>query len=89
MKKLNEIVANELLHELKEQWQFDYSSDCVLIIFYAKYDTATHQIGRFYTLDCIGEYLLEQFTVKGFKFDIQDSPRFGNKSITIEIVLNM
>lgn len=89
MKKLNEIVANELLHELKEKWDFDWIKDNVNVRFYAKYDMEQYFIGQFYSIDMLGEYLMEQFTVKGFKFEVEDSKRFDNKFVAITIVLNM
>ena len=89
MKKLNEIVTNELLYELKERWFFNWSNDCVKVKFYANHEVEHCFIGEFHILDAIGEYLLEQVTVKGFKFTIEHSKRFENKFVEITIILNM
>lgn len=89
MKKLNEIVANELLHELRERWSFDWDADNVKVRFYANYEMETHFIGQFYSIDLIGEYLLEQVTIKSFHFAIENSKRFENQFVEITIVLNM
>lgn len=89
MKKLDEIVANELLHELKERWSFDWIEDCVKVKFYANHEVEHCFIGEFYNPDAIGEYLLEQLTIKGFKFTVEQNKRFNNKFVEITIILNM
>ena len=89
MKKLNEIVANELLYELKERWSYDWIKDCVKVKFYANHEMAHCFIGEFYNSDAIGEYLLEQLTVKAFKFTVENNKRFENMFVEITIILNM
>lgn len=89
MKNFNEMVANEFLHVLKETYNFDWINDNVNVKFYGKYDQENYFIGSFYSLDMIGEYLLEQFTIKKFGISIEDSKRFDSKFVEITIVLNM
>ena len=88
-KKLNEICANELLNDLHSRWGWDWQKDTVVLQFYSKYAVTENLIGKFYYLEHIGEYLLEKFTVKGFKFDYEENKRFDNKFVTITIILNM
>ena len=89
MKKLNEIVPNELLFELRNQYDYDMIGDCVQITFYSNHKTDRSIIGKFYTMDTIGEWLLERYTVKAFTISIMESRTFGNKGIDIDIVLNI
>lgn len=88
MKKLNEIVSNELLHELREQLEFDWINDNVNVAFYSNYQRDDYLIGRFYSLDLIGEFLLEKFTIKAYQTKVEYSERWDSKFVEIQIVLN-
>ena len=89
MKKLNEILVNELLYELRNQYDYNMIDDCVQVTFYSNHKTDRCIIGKFYTMDAIGEWLLERYTVKAFTISIMESKTLGNKSIDIDIVLNI
>lgn len=89
MKKLNEIVPNELLHELKNQYGYDMAKDCVQITFYRNHKTDFYMIGKFYSVDAIGECLLERYTVKAFSITVMQSKTFDNLGVDIDIVLNI
>ena len=88
MKKLNETTANELLHEIRKQLDFDWVDDNVKVEFYMMYDRAEYLIGSFYSLDLMGDYLLEHYTIKAYKIKVEDCNRFNNRFIEIAIVLN-
>lgn len=88
-KKLNEIVANELLHSLKEQYKFDWITDCVTVTFYANHERDADMIGRMHMIDSIGEVLLERHTVKAFKYGMSHNVHDNTLMIDIDIVLNM
>ena len=57
--------------------------------FYRNHKIDSSIIGKFYTMDAIGEILLERYTVKAFNYSMQTSTTFNNKGIDIDIVLNM
>ena len=89
MKKLNEIVPNELLHELKNQYEFDMINDCVQVTFYRNHKTDSSMIGKFYSMDAMGECILERYTVKSFSINVMQSKTFNNMGVDIDIVLNV
>ena len=87
MKKLNDIVPNELLFELHNMLDFDWIDDSVGVTFYANHKIDSHKIGSFYSESSIGEFLLEKCTVKAFTFNVILCS--AGKSIDIDIVLNV
>lgn len=87
--RLNETNPKELLEELTKQYDYDMIEDCVQITFYAKHKTQAYIIGKFYTNDAIGAWLLERTTVKAFSISLQQSTTWNNKGIDIEIVVNI
>lgn len=88
-KKLNEIVANELLYSLKEQYKFDWIKDCVTVTFYANHEREADKIGCMHMIDSIGEVLLERYTVKAFKYGMSNNAYDNTLMFDIDIVLNM
>lgn len=88
-KKLNEIVPNELLRELNAMYGYDMVNDCVQITFYRNHKTYHYMIGKFYSIDAIGECLLESYTVKAFTISMMYSKTFDNMGVDIDIVLSI
>lgn len=69
-KKLIDCTANEVLFELRNYLQYSWTDDCVIVHFYAKHKIPSHKIGTYYTLEAMGEWILEN-KVKAFEYSVK------------------
>ena len=87
MKKLSETTANELIYRLSTEYEFSLTKDCVLVTFYNRRKVDYNMIGKFYTSDCIGEWLIEKH-VKAFTVSYHESDD-GTKMVDVDIVVTI
>lgn len=86
-KPMNEATVNEVLHELRTTYKFDWIKDVVTLSIYYGNKLDSNKIGLFYNIDHVGEYIIEKSNIKSYQVNVQKNVTDNYKFVDIKIVL--
>lgn len=87
-KKYYELTVNELLYKLEQKYTFDWVQDIVIAKIYNRHELDSSLIGKFYSVELMGEYILETVEIKSYSISYKESKRDTFKTVVISIVVD-
>ena len=84
---MSELTINELLHELKKMYKFDWVRDIVTLSIYYDRKVDRYKIGTFYNIEHVGEYIIEKSNIKRYDVNMSQNASDNYKFVDIQVVL--